>query len=158
MTLTSLYTVSTTNDCMANIMNETCQIEIARTAYNVVIQNDVLTVLPRHRSEWNSKDLMRTPFQLSKNRTMAGPLYALLYMQTYFRSYTGWKAYSNDLFTVGMLTEMFYVYNEEGKGHCTWNHQWTSPTEYILNAMGESLFRLAMNGKLGYEEHVGHST
>ncbi|KAH7402919.1 hypothetical protein BKA66DRAFT_564805 [Pyrenochaeta sp. MPI-SDFR-AT-0127] len=146
VTLQSLYTTTTTKDCVATQVTETCQIQIARSAYNIVIEDTKVTVLPRRLSEWTSENVLRTEPHDSPSLARPGPLFALPYMGTYFTSYSGWDVNSTALSTYGVLSEVLFKYTEQGGENCRWDYRWTSPTEYILNAMGEVLFRLAMNG------------
>ncbi|KAH8704326.1 hypothetical protein GQ44DRAFT_782722 [Phaeosphaeriaceae sp. PMI808] len=152
LTLNSSYTVGATEDCIATLVTETCQIEIARTPYNILIMNNTIRVLPRRWSEWNSQDLQRisvasqsTPVRNSSSMRQ-GPLMALPYMYAYFRSSTTLDAGESTTSSAGTLSEIFFVYDLYKDVKCAFDRRWTSPTEYMLNAMGEVLFRLALNG------------
>lgn len=49
--------------------------------------------------------------------------------------------------TFGILSEQLYKYTKAGNdSRCSADYSWDNPTEYILNGMGETLFRLAMDG------------
>lgn len=147
VTLQSMYTTSTTADCLATRITETCQIEIAQSVYNIVIEDTKVRVLPRRWSEWTSEETIHTEPNGTSGFDPTGPLYALPYTNIYYRSYTTFEVVSKVLSTDGILSEILFEYVQAGgKEGCPWDFRWRSPTEYILNAMGEVLFRLAMNG------------
>ena len=78
-----------------------------------------------------------------------GPLWALGYMYTYPRSYSGWQASATMITTFGILSEQLYKYTKPGNdSQCKTDYRWDNFTQQTLNDMGETFFRLAMDGKL----------
>ncbi|KAJ8105968.1 hypothetical protein OPT61_g9852 [Boeremia exigua] len=145
--LRSTYTPEVDSKCMSTVITETCVIEIGQVEYNVEVKGTQVKVLPRASSEWVSNNISRTAPHDTKSTERPGPLWALGYMSTYFGSWSGWEANATMMSTFGILTEQLYIYTPQGnESACTADYRWSNPTEYILNGMGETLFRLAMNG------------
>lgn len=145
--LRSTYTPETAQDCTSTVVTETCIIEIGQVDYNIEVKGTQVTVLPRASSEWVSNNISHTAAQDATSTGLPGPLWALGYMVTYFGSYSGWRANATQMATFGILTEQLYIYTHQGNSsQCSSDYRWSNPTNYILNGMGETLFRLAMNG------------
>lgn len=145
--LRSTYSPETSQNCTATIITETCVIEIGQVDYNIEIEGTQVTVLPRVPSEWTSTNISHTPPHDAPTTERPGPLWALGYMATYFGSWSGWEANATQMTTFGILSEQLYIYTKLGDDSlCTSKYMWSNPTDYVLNGMGETLFRLAMNG------------
>lgn len=143
----STYTPETAPNCTSTITTETCVIEIGQVNYNIEVKGTQVHVLPRRSSEWTSNNISRALPYDGKTTERPGPIWALGYMYTYFGSYSGWQANATMMSTFGILSEQVYKYMKAGNdSQCTADYRWDNPTEYVLNGMGETLFRLAMNG------------
>ncbi|KAK6075148.1 hypothetical protein SCUP234_07851 [Seiridium cupressi] len=144
------FVESVDDACSASIVHETCSIYSAATNYSISITNGVLDVEGRKAPEWNST--IHVPYagdlpEAGINNS-TGPLRPLLVLyDTWFMSYTKVKNGTRSTSTWGILTQAVRVWGEDDEdtyGVC--KNYWRDPTEYILNAMGESIFRLALNG------------
>lgn len=145
--LRSTYTPETTQDCKSTTVTETCVIEIGQIDYNIEIKGTEVSVLPRTTSEWVSKNISHTAPHDTPSTERPGPLWALGYMATYFGSWSGWEANATQMSTFGILSEQLYIYTKQGNSsQCTADYRWSNPTDYVLNGMAETLFRLAING------------
>ncbi|KAF3033157.1 hypothetical protein E8E12_004302 [Didymella heteroderae] len=143
----STYSPETASNCTSTIITETCVIEIGQVDYDIEVKGTQVHVLPRASSQWTSNNISRTLPHDQLTTERPGPLWALGYMYTYFGSYSGWEANATMMSTFGILSEQLYKYTKAGNhSQCTADYSWDNPTEYILNGMGETLFRLAMNG------------
>jgi len=144
--LRSTYTPGTAPNCASTIVTETCVIEIGQANYNIEVEGTQVQVLPRSSSDWFSDNITHPLPHDQPTMERPSPLWALSYMYTYFGSYSGWQANATIMSTFGILFEQLYRYTKAGNdSQCTAEYRWDNPTEYILNAMGETLFRLAMN-------------
>ena len=145
--LRSTYALETSKNCTSTVITETCVIEIGQVNYNIEVKGTQVTVLPRTSSEWISNNISRTEPHDTPTLERPGPLWALGYMATYFGSWSGWEANATQMSTFGILSEQLFIYTPQGNSSlCTSDYRWSSPTDYVLNGMGETLFRLAMNG------------
>ena len=145
--LRSTYTPSTLKDCTSEVVKGTCVIGVGQIDYNIEVNGTQVTVLPRPSSEWTSNNISRAEPHDAPTAKRPGPLWALGYMTTYFGSWSGWEANSTQMSTFGILSEQLFIYTPQGNSSlCTSDYKWSNPTDYILNGMGETLFRLAMNG------------
>lgn len=145
--LRSSYAVETSKNCTSMVVTETCVIEIGQINYNIEVKGTQVKVLPRTSSEWISNNISRTEPHDATTLERPGPLWALGYMATYFGSWSGWEANATQMSTFGILSEQLFIYTPQGNSSlCTSDYRWSSPTDYVLNGMGETLFRLAMNG------------
>ncbi|KAH8660805.1 hypothetical protein BGZ60DRAFT_433653 [Tricladium varicosporioides] len=147
---TSQYSSSVDSSCESTIVTDTCWVYAATTKQPITIEGSSIKLSPLNISDLNSTE--RTYSQgdmpLARDGTSTGPLGGLMYLvNTYFKSYSS-IAYINgvkSMETRGTATETFYIYSNlvNGTQGCHWT--WRSPTVAVLNAMSETLFRLAMN-------------
>ncbi|KAH6611856.1 hypothetical protein C7974DRAFT_85820 [Boeremia exigua] len=145
--LRSTYTPETAQNCTSTVITETCVIEIGQVDYDIEIRGTQVSVLPKTSSQWVSNNISRTAPHDAPTSERPGPLWALGYMATYFGSWSGWEANATQMSTFGILSEQLYLYTKQGNDSlCISDYRWSNPTDYVLNGMGQTLFRLAMNG------------
>lgn len=143
------FVESIDSSCIASLVHERCRIYSALTNYSIGISNGVLEIDKREVAAWNSTIHTSNAGDLpgAAEDAAAGPLRPLLAMhETYFQSYAQVSKNSRGTISFGILSQTLKVWgnNSDALPICV-NH-WRDPTSYILNGIGESLFRLALNG------------
>ena len=144
--LTSTYALEIQKNCTSTVVTETCVIEIGQINYKIVVKDTEVTVLPRTSSEWISNNISRTEPHDAPIIERPCSLWTFGYMATYFGSWSGWEANATQMSTFGILSEQLFIYMpQRNSSLCTANYRWSSPTDYVFNGIGETMFRLAMN-------------
>jgi hypothetical protein len=152
--LTTLHSSDVNDLCIATLMVDTCDIDAAVVEYPIIIQNS--TVSLKH-DELKNMTVVSTYASAGDSPTApqnsgAGPLAGL-------NNFFGYYLYANvtEVFDVylnkstysgpSMIADLFFDPEASSYDAYTFSRcglKWSSPTEYVLDAMHEFMFRAAL--------------
>jgi hypothetical protein len=156
LVLTTLYSSSVNNSCIASIVLDTCRIEAAKVNYPILIQNTTVTLdkdkLPnmttvsKYVSPGDSLDAQKNQGAgplLGLNDFIGGYLVADATLQITSQKTCTYVANG----TESLFPDLFFIsdsskYDTSILHKC--NLEWSSPTEYVLEFIHDFLFRSSL--------------
>jgi len=155
--LTTLYSSTIDDNCTATLMVDTCKIEAAIIEYPVTLQNSTVTLNSAKLKSTRVRSIYTDSGDLPTARrgSPAGVLRGLKHFATTFDTrtwLTGPSTYNGDLIGEMFIQTDSKVYTDFTYETCAL--KWSSPTDYVLNAMQDFMFRAALRAANGTDSQT----
>jgi hypothetical protein len=148
--LTTLYSSTVNNSCIATLTIDTCNIEAGVVKYPITIQNSTITLNYDELSNVTALSTYDYPGDLP-NATMGAPTGTLQGLNYFYGDYLKARTKVKNPKTYNgksMLADMFFNADSSSYDNYTFRTcglTWSSPTKYILDSMQNFMFRATLH-------------